>query len=64
MQEPFDHFAEGYEESLNRGLFLSGEPQEYFIKRRIQWLKECLLTLDFTLLFVVQIFFGGDLKRG
>lgn len=41
----FDEFAGNYDEALNRGLKLSGEPKEYFAKGRVEWLKSCLKEL-------------------
>lgn len=34
----FDMYAGNYEAALSRGLCLSGEPQAYFARARIQWL--------------------------
>lgn len=33
----FDQYADQYEASLKEGLRLSGEPPEYFARRRIEW---------------------------
>lgn len=34
----FDAFAEGYDETLNRALSVSGEDKNYFARNRINWL--------------------------
>lgn len=41
----FDEFAGNYDEALNRGLKLSGEPKEYFAYGRVVWLKSCFKKL-------------------
>jgi len=40
MSEPaaFDACAASYDAALNRGLSMSGESKEYFVRRRIEWL--------------------------
>jgi trans-aconitate methyltransferase len=42
----FDDFAENYDLALERGLLLTGEDKEYFARRRVQWLGECLHRLS------------------
>jgi trans-aconitate methyltransferase len=34
----FDACASTYDEALNRGISISGESKEYFVRRRIEWL--------------------------
>ena len=38
----FDGFASTYDAALNRGISLSGESKEYFVRRRIEWLSSRL----------------------
>ena len=38
----FDGFASTYDAALNRGISLSGESKEYFVRRRIAWLSSRL----------------------
>ena len=38
----FDEYAGHYEGALQRGLSVSGENQDYFARRRIEWLAGCL----------------------
>ena len=40
--EEFDHYAESYEQVLGDALKVSGEDREYFARRRVEWLGECL----------------------
>jgi SAM-dependent methyltransferase len=42
MNAEFDAVAKRYDEQLNRGLSLSGEPKEYFALERMKWLKRRL----------------------
>jgi SAM-dependent methyltransferase len=41
----FDQYAENYDEALNQGLSATGEGKDYFARRRIQWLTQCLSEL-------------------
>jgi SAM-dependent methyltransferase len=41
----FDRFAGSYDDDLNRGLALSGEGKEYFVRRRVDWLAHRLRQL-------------------
>ncbi len=34
----FDEFAENYDEALEKGIAISGEPKEYFAQARVDWL--------------------------
>lgn len=43
----FDDFAENYDESLRKGLAVSGESKEFFAQGRIDWLKRNLESLNF-----------------
>jgi SAM-dependent methyltransferase len=38
----FDAYADNYDEALARGLSVSGEDKEFFIRGRIAWLATCL----------------------
>jgi SAM-dependent methyltransferase len=38
----FDGCAETYDAALNRGISISGESKEYFVRRRIEWLSSRL----------------------
>src|ERR1700680_4597499 len=38
MRSEFDDYAGSYDNALNRGLSLSGEPKEYFAHERVRWL--------------------------
>lgn len=40
--ELFDQYAKGYKESLEQGLALSGETQEYFARKRVEFVGEVL----------------------
>jgi SAM-dependent methyltransferase len=44
----FDAYADDYEATLNRGLSVSGESRDYFARRRVAWLAECLAALGST----------------
>jgi len=44
----FDQFAGDYDTALNRGISLSGESKDYFIERRVEWTKRCLVRLGAT----------------
>ena len=38
----FDIYAEDYDMALARGISISGEEKDYFARRRIEWLRDCL----------------------
>ena len=38
----FDIYAEDYDIALARGISISGEEKDYFVRRRIEWLRDCL----------------------
>lgn len=38
----FDRYAEYYDQALNEGLAASGEPKDFFARKRVAWLAECL----------------------
>ena len=38
----FDIYAEDYDIALARGISVSGEEKDYFARRRIEWLRDCL----------------------
>jgi SAM-dependent methyltransferase len=38
MKAEFDDYAGDYDNALNQGLSLSGEPKEYFARERVRWL--------------------------
>ena len=38
----FDDYTEEYDLALECGLFLAGDDKEYFARRRVQWLADCL----------------------
>jgi SAM-dependent methyltransferase len=38
----FDEYADNYDTALDRGISLSGEDKDYFARRRLEWLRECL----------------------
>jgi trans-aconitate methyltransferase len=38
----FDEYAASYDHALARGLAVTGEDRNYFARRRIEWLRECL----------------------
>ncbi len=38
----FDIYAEDYDTALARGISVSGEEKDYFVRRRIEWLRDCL----------------------
>jgi SAM-dependent methyltransferase len=38
----FDQYAETYDETLNRGLQVTGESKDYFARERILWIARCL----------------------
>ena len=38
----FDRYAEYYDQALNEGLAASGEEKDYFARKRVAWLAECL----------------------
>lgn len=42
----FDEYADDYDTVLNQGLRLSGEDKNYFARRRIAWLANCLKQLQ------------------
>jgi trans-aconitate methyltransferase len=42
----FDEYAEGYDAALDRGISFSGEGKDYFARRRIEWLGQCLKVLS------------------
>jgi len=44
----FDHFAEDYDEALEKGIAVSGEHKEYFAQGRVKWLDRRLSCLNFT----------------
>lgn len=48
MTARFDHYAEDYDESLGKGLAVSGEDKHYFAKGRIEWLANRLANLHET----------------
>jgi SAM-dependent methyltransferase len=41
-QKLFDLYAEDYDTALARGISISGEEKDYFARRRIEWLRDCL----------------------
>jgi SAM-dependent methyltransferase len=43
----FDRYASDYDKALARGISIFGENKNYFSRRRIEWLHECLLHLSF-----------------
>jgi len=43
----FDRYASDYDIALARGISISGENKNYFARRRIEWLRDCLLHLSF-----------------
>jgi SAM-dependent methyltransferase len=38
----FDEFAEGYEESLQKGLSVSGETKDFFVRGRVRWVARAM----------------------
>lgn len=38
----FDRYATDYDAALGRGLSLSGEDKDFFARRRVEWLRDCL----------------------
>jgi SAM-dependent methyltransferase len=40
--QTFDVYAEGYDVALACGISVSGEKKDYFARRRIEWLRDCL----------------------
>jgi len=44
----FDRYASDYDTALARGISIFGENKNYFARRRIEWLHECLLNLSFS----------------
>ena len=38
----FDRYATDYDAALSRGLALSGEDKDFFARRRVEWLRDCL----------------------
>ena len=38
----FDVYADDYDVALARGISVSGEEKDYFARRRIEWLRDCL----------------------
>ena len=38
----FDSYATDYDAALSRGLALSGEDKNFFARRRVEWLRDCL----------------------
>ena len=38
----FDRYATEYDAALSRGLSLSGEDKDFFARRRVEWLRDCL----------------------
>jgi SAM-dependent methyltransferase len=43
----FDAYAHDYESALRRGLAVSGESREFFVRGRIAWLAHCLQSVGF-----------------
>jgi SAM-dependent methyltransferase len=43
----FDEFAEDYDQSLDKGIRVSGESKEYFAKGRVDWAARTLQTFGF-----------------
>jgi len=41
----FDRYAAVYDEALAKGIAVSGEDKIYFVRRRLEWLKTCLVRL-------------------
>jgi SAM-dependent methyltransferase len=44
----FDRYASDYDTALARGISIFGENRNYFARRRVEWLYECLLHLSFS----------------
>ena len=44
--KPFDLYADDYDVALTRGISVSGETKDYFVQRRIEWLRDCLIRLS------------------
>lgn len=44
MSEPFDAYAKQYDETLNRGLEITGETKRYFAEHRVRWTAARALT--------------------
>jgi SAM-dependent methyltransferase len=40
--QTFDVYAKDYDVALARGISVSGEKKDYFARRRIEWLRDCL----------------------
>jgi SAM-dependent methyltransferase len=40
--EIFDSYADDYDAALAEGISISGENKDYFARRRIEWLRDCL----------------------
>jgi SAM-dependent methyltransferase len=38
----FDHYQHSYDEAIQRGLRLTGEPREYYARGRLRWLRQYL----------------------
>ena len=38
----FDRYATEYDAALSRGISLSGEDKNFFARRRVEWLRDCL----------------------
>ncbi len=45
MTSGFDHYAQTYDEDLNRSLLISGEDKHFFAERRVAFLTQCLKNL-------------------
>jgi SAM-dependent methyltransferase len=44
--QQFDKHADTYDADLNQALSASGEPKEYFARKRIEWMQRCLQRLQ------------------
>jgi SAM-dependent methyltransferase len=54
MKSEFDDYAGSYDNALNQGLSLSGEPKEYFAHARVRWLAARLFHLGVQPLHVLD----------
>ena len=41
ISQEFHAYARVYDEALEQGIALSGEDKIYFVRRRLEWLKQC-----------------------
>ena len=44
--QTIDLYADDYDVALTRGTSVSGETKDYFVQRRIEWLRDCLIRLS------------------